>query len=205
MVHGAAHFCCQHERVILAAILLFGLLVRLPFAAVDFHTTNDIDTYRRWARTIHVRGLATIYDGTDVNYPPLLLYVFGGAASVEAHLPVVLRAGDGALTALIKLSSILADVLTAWLIAWALRRQGSVRHILTCGLYAFNPAVWYVSTHWNQTDSVYTPFLVASVVALAQSAIYPAIFICVLIRDKFLSQNDERVWAHTVSPYTHWK
>ncbi len=79
--------------------------------------------------------------------------------------------GDGALTGLIKLSSILADVLTAWLIAWALRRQGSVRHILACGLYAFNPAVWYVSTHWGQTDSVYTLFLVASVVALAQSAI----------------------------------
>src|SRR5712691_8853994 len=71
--------------------------------------------------------------------------------------------GDGALTGLIKLSSILADVLTAWLIAWALRRQGSVRHILACGLYAFNPAVWYVSTHWGQTESVYTLFLVASV------------------------------------------
>src|SRR5262245_17843791 len=146
----------DHERLILAAILLLGLLIRLPFIGVDFHTTVDVGLYRHWAQLVHMHGLAAIYDGTDVDYPPLLLYVFGGASLVEAGLPASLRAGDYALTALVKLPAILADIFTAGLIAWVLRRQAPAMRILACAAYAFNPAIWYVSAHWGQTDSVYT-------------------------------------------------
>lgn len=159
--------------VILGALLFVSLAIRLPFATEDFGF-SDVKTYRRWAQTIATRGLATIYDGTDVGYPPLLLYVFGSASLLATRLPPALQRDDRALTALIKLPSMLADVATAWLIARALRRHPPALQILACAAYALHPALWYVSAYWGQTDSVYTFFLVVSVVALARGAVIPA-------------------------------
>lgn len=160
----------EHESAeswIIVAILLLGLLLRLPFAAREFRTTSDVETYRRWARTIRQQGLETIYAGTDVDYPPLILYLPGGAAKVEAQLPFRQPvAADRALTALIKLPAIIADTLTAAVILRALRGQKPAIQVLACASYTFHSAIWYVSAHWGQTDSIYTLFLVASVVAL---------------------------------------
>jgi hypothetical protein len=46
--------------------------------------------------------------------------------------------------------------------------------LLVCGLYVFNPAIWYVSVRWGQIESVYTLFLVVAVVALERGAVAPA-------------------------------
>ena len=43
-----------------------------------------------------------------------------------------------------------------------------------CALYLFNPAVWYVSALWGQTDAVYTLPLVASVIALQRERLVSA-------------------------------
>lgn len=160
----------RRARLPIAAILLLGLFIRLPFLAADFHATNDLDAYRLWARVIHTQGLAAVYEQTDANYPPLLLYAFGFAASLEARWSL----DEGALTALLKLPSILADLLTAGLIAWTIRDRAPGWRLFICALYALNPAVWYVSTYWGQTDSVYTLFLVTSVIALGKRRIVPA-------------------------------
>src|SRR5436190_8622937 len=101
--------------VAVAAVLLAGLLVRLPFVGVDLRPTNDVVTYVRWARTIQSGGLENIYSGAGVNYPPLLLYAFGAAAAL-ASPPT--PAADGDLVTLIKLISLVCDLLTAGLIAW---------------------------------------------------------------------------------------
>ncbi|HLF28103.1 MAG TPA: hypothetical protein VJG32_17365 [Anaerolineae bacterium] len=156
----------------MAAILVLGLLIRLPFAPIDFRASNDLDVYKHWGRTAHATGLLTLYERTSANYPPLLLYWFSGAAAIEAHIAP--ESGDKVLTALIKLPSMLADVLTAALIASMVRGGRPGRRLFICGLYTFNPAIWYVSTYWGQTDSVYTLFLVACVIALSRRAILSA-------------------------------
>lgn len=168
-------WCTRYERALLAALLLLGLLMRLPLLPVDTRTTADLAAFRTWARMVHAQGITTIYDGTRINYPPVLLYAFDAGGQVEAYLPAASRAGDAILTALIKLPSVLADILTAWLIAfWVRQRQSAVLGVLACGLYLFNPAIWYVSAHWGQADSVYTLFLIASLVALARGGLFPA-------------------------------
>lgn len=144
-----------------AVVLVLGLAARLPFAPADFRGTNDLTAYRAWARLVHTRGLAAAYAGTGINYPPVLLCYFGAIGAVEAQLPLEWRGGDQALTALIKLPSMLADLLTGALIATMARRRA-----LACALYVFNPAVWYVSAYWGQTDSVYTLGLVAALLAI---------------------------------------
>ena len=155
----------------LGLLLGLGLLVRLPFLATDYRNSVDVEGYRHWGEAVNTRGIAAIYDEPGVTYPPLLLYWFGFAASV---------AGDErALNALIKLPMVVADLLTAALLAWAAGQRAAPEKerrgpLLACALYLFNPALWYVSAYWGQTDSVYTHFLVGVVLMLAEGHYLPA-------------------------------
>jgi Gpi18-like mannosyltransferase len=92
---------------------------------------------------------------------------------IEERLPDEWRVRDRALIALIKIPSILADLLTAWLIARGLSKVTPGLRLLGAALYTFHPAVWYLSAMWGQADSVFTFFLVASVVSLERNAILP--------------------------------
>ncbi|MFL5735533.1 MAG: hypothetical protein ACJ78Q_20440, partial [Chloroflexia bacterium] len=158
-----------------AVVLLIGLLARLPLLAVDLRTSADVQIYQQWARAIAAHGLVEVYDHTTTHYPPLLLYLFGAAASLAGPPALSATSTDSpALIALLKLPSLLADLLTAALLAWALRARGPTIAVAACALYALSPAVLYVSSIWGQTDSVYTLFLVASVVALDRGAYGPA-------------------------------
>ena len=47
--------------------------------------------------------------------------------------------------------------------------------------YAFNPGVWYVSAYWGQMDSIYTLFMVVTVLALAAGAVRSAWVAYVLV------------------------
>jgi Gpi18-like mannosyltransferase len=156
----------------LVLVLLLGLLVRLPFAAVDTHGSADLSTYRTWGAIVETRGLAAAYDA-DVRalsnaYPPLLYYLFGLAARAEASFePSLGEAAAARLEiAIIKSAAMLCDAIAAALLAWALWGRSPRLAVFACALYLFNPAVWYVSTYWQQLDSVYTAFLLASVIAL---------------------------------------
>src|SRR5581483_7559138 len=64
----------NHARILLAAILLIGLLIRLPFAAIDFHNSADLRLYMDWAKAARTSGLAAIYSVPSLDYPPLFLY-----------------------------------------------------------------------------------------------------------------------------------
>lgn len=150
----------------ISAVIVLGLLVRLPFLATDFHTSNDLDSLRRWARVIHERGLTEVYAASDANYPPLLLYAFGISAAFESRLPGAWREGDRGLTALIKLWPMLADVAIAALLAAVLRDARPTYRAWAAAAFLLHPAVWYISAHWGQCESVYTFFLLASVIAL---------------------------------------
>ena len=81
----------DRPRLLLAALLVLGLLVRLPFAGIDMHLSNDITVFTQWARLVELRGLSAVYQGTGINYPPLPLYLLGGAALLDTH---VLHGGD---------------------------------------------------------------------------------------------------------------
>ena len=67
-----------------------------------------------------------------------------------------------------------ASTITTGKRAWALRKRSTGVAALAAGLYALNPAIWYVSSIWGQTDSLYTVFVVASVVLLERGWVVPA-------------------------------
>lgn len=161
----------------LVAILLLGLAIRVPTMVLGWHAAHDINIYIRWGQTIEARGLENAYQGTNINYPPILLYLFGGTVWAGGQL-----GWDGAdspgesrwATLVIQVTSALADLLTAGLLAWIVWRRSPKIGILTAGLYVFNPAVWYVSAVWGQTDSIYTLLLVVCVLTLDQRRVLSA-------------------------------
>ncbi|HZY44122.1 MAG TPA: hypothetical protein VFF70_05155, partial [Anaerolineae bacterium] len=153
-------FIDRHARLIALSILLIGLLIRLPFLAIDFGKTTDISVYAQWAGRIQAQGLINLYaPGGLVNYPPLFLYWLAAAGSI--------RPADAALVALIKLPSILADVLTAAIMMALIWKRSRRAAVVVGAVYLFNPAIWYVSAYWGQTDALYTLFLVCALGLLA--------------------------------------
>ncbi|MCI0394223.1 MAG: hypothetical protein L0332_11825 [Chloroflexi bacterium] len=155
----------------LVAVLLLGLLVRLPWLAGDLNLTADLPIFREWVRLIQAHGLAEFYGRTPhTAYGPVSAYLYGAAGWVEAGLPAGLR-GEAALNVLIKLPPALADVLLAGVMAWLLRGRPPWLRLLACAAYLFSPGPWYVSALWGQLDGVYTFFLVAAVAALAKGRV----------------------------------
>ncbi len=167
----------RHKQIALAAILLLGLLIRLPTIATGFHAAHDINVYIHWGGLVQTQGLSNVYAGPEVVYPPLLIYLFGGAVWLEAHLGLPTPTDPDAhrLAALIiQVPTALADVLTAGLLAWVVWRRAPGVGLLAAGVYLVNPAIWYVTAFWGQTDSVYTVLLLAALMALARRAVLPA-------------------------------
>jgi|SRR5688572_15564119 len=156
----------------LALVLLAGLLVRLPLAWLDPHVSADLGLFRGWARVAAEDGMVAVSITTDVtHYQPIALYLIGLAGWIESQLPAVLRRGDAALNALIKLPSLLADVATAALLAWALRGHSARTRLRAAALHVFNPGVWYVSAVWGQLDALYTLFLLVAILSLRAGAV----------------------------------
>jgi Gpi18-like mannosyltransferase len=129
-------------------------------------------TFTQWAETAQKVGLAHLYGAARVDHPPLFLYLLTAAGWLDARLPPSLAAP--ALIAFIKLPSFLADILTAGLIALVWRTRSSASALTAAAVYVFNPAVWYVSAYYGQTDSIYTLFLVIAVIGLEQQKLTTA-------------------------------
>ncbi len=158
------------RTALLAAILLIGFLLRMQFTPHEGFV-HDVQTNQGWAHTAVELGLARSYveqvDGTMLpNYPPLSLMFFATSGYLHAAF------GDGTFDhenvewrIMIKLPSILVDLLTAVLLYCLVRRStGEWGGLLAAAVYAFHPAVIFESAVWGQTDTLYTFFGLASLV-----------------------------------------
>ncbi|TMC50859.1 MAG: hypothetical protein E6J26_09855, partial [Chloroflexi bacterium] len=105
----------RHDRSALAAVLLLGLLVRLPFVSIDFRASSDLQEFRTWQDQAQAVGLDRVYEDGAVAYPPVWPYWLALSGWIRGQIPSGLMERDALRTALIKLPSILADVVTAGL------------------------------------------------------------------------------------------
>lgn len=154
----------SRAQILLAVVLLCGVLIRLPFATRDIHITIDLQLLLGWVKTIQTLGLSHVYENPQINYPPLSLYLLGAASWLAPRLPNVPY--EPALIGLVKAPSLLADLFTATLLAYAAWTRSPRLGIILALAYVLNPAIWYNSAYWGQTDSIYTMWLVAAVIAL---------------------------------------
>ena len=163
----------------LAIVLLVGLLLRLTIAYVLLPGSgfqSDIGTFTAWAVQLANHGSGTFYATAGfADYPPGYLYVLwliGGIGQLLA--PFANGDAVSATTALVKLPSIIADVLVGYLLfrvvlAWLQPRRDARRlALIAAAIYLFNPVTWYDSAIWGQTDAMGALVTLLTVAALVR-------------------------------------
>ena len=163
-----------HRRVANAVVWIaaVALAARLPLVLSPGYLF-DVRLFARWGKSAVEFGLAPSYlrqldNNLLPNYPPLSLILFAGAGEAYKWLfGPMYDVGLPDCIAFLKLPAIIADVLTAVLLFFIVRRLrgGDSAAAVTVGtIYALQPGVLYESAVWGQVDSL---FSLAALAALA--------------------------------------
>lgn len=172
----------RRDLVVLLLIIVLGSAVRMPFLLQLGHLP-DMASFVSWAMRMQNGSLSDAYRGTPdynpvtsaSNYPPAYLYVLRASAATYTTLTGLtlqeafekerenLFGGNGILLLLIfRLPAVLADLGTAILLYYALRRYAGPRAACALGLlYVLQPGVIYNSSRWGQVDAIHTFWMVA--------------------------------------------
>ncbi len=143
------------ENLYLYLLLSTALFLRILSAPAIEGWPNDIAANKYWA-TNAAKSLTNFYNSGWCDYPPLFIYVL----AVVGKLAGVFK---DYFTVLIKLPSMVADLVTAYFIYKIARSKWKPSYAFpSCGLYAFHPAVFVDSTIWGQVDSFFTMIIVAA-------------------------------------------
>lgn len=160
----------RFRKADLLFILLLAFAVRF---SLSWHPGYgfDIGVYQGWARSGVTFGLAQSYTqqvGGNMlpDYPPLAITILTGFGHVYKFLFHEFDLYSVGYRMFIKLPAICADLSICWMLyAVLFRWKGRKAGILGSLAYALNPAAIYDTALWGQTDSVYTAFLMAAIVA----------------------------------------
>ncbi len=152
----------RDELLKISLILLASFIVRaLLFPAEGYYI--DINTFTAWYRAA-AEGLSTFYDRIWSDYPPFSIYIFWIFGKIANYFSLF---DTGYFVYLLKLPSNLFDLGISLLIFSFLRKKIGFNHAaLIMAIYAFNPGIIYNLAIWGQMGSVYTFFMVASIIFL---------------------------------------
>jgi Gpi18-like mannosyltransferase/predicted membrane-bound dolichyl-phosphate-mannose-protein mannosyltransferase len=158
------------EKLGLVALLL-AVLVAKMVAAPHFGFDTDLGTYIAWALRLADRGPADFYaPNYFCDYPPGYLYILWLVGSVYKGLEIA--TGGAFAKLIIKMPSLVTDLLTSWLLFSLLRSRVGRRATWVVVLaYTLNPAVIFNSAIWGQTDSFFTLLLFLGVLLLLEQRI----------------------------------
>lgn len=168
---------------LLAAVLAVALraIVALTFEGY----ATDIGCFKGWSIAVYENGLANFYtSGMFADYPPGYMYVLYVLGFFRELLAI--DSGSPLFTLMIKLPSIIAEVITAIIIYRIAAKQTNRVFALLCGVFLlFNPAMFFNSGVWGQIDAVFILFIVLAILYLKkENYILCALFfaICLLLK-----------------------
>lgn len=158
----------------IAAVMLvvLALIVRLYWMQFEGYS---FDTYvnRTWGLSALKYGLIDSYsqqlhENMLPNYPPLSILIFQYMSGFANMLQLMFSISASVLqNVVIKLPSLVADVVASGVLYYYLRsRLQSSIALAVAALYFAHPGVMYNAAYWGQTDSIFTMFIVCTVVAL---------------------------------------
>ena len=175
-------------------LLIAGLALRVVVAAVllpqsGFHT--DVNAFSAWALRLADVGPGGFYaPGYFADYPPGYMYVLWVLGAVSHALEPFI--GGQAITGLIKLPGILADLGVAWVIYVIGSRffgdrppvrwlgSGARIGVIGAAVYLFNPGTVFNSAVWGQMDSVGALVILLGLYALGRGWTEAAGFAAIL-------------------------
>ncbi|MBC5799327.1 MAG: glycosyltransferase family 39 protein [Candidatus Eremiobacteraeota bacterium] len=140
--------------LLLGGMLLLALAVRLLLiGGAGF--VNDVSTFEAWTLSLASGPLRSFYASAKfVDYPPGYFFVL----AFVGHVCKALVHADptwSALKVAVKLPAVIADLVDTVLIFALVRRFASKTWAFgAAALFAFNPAIVFISAYWGQVDSV---------------------------------------------------
>ncbi|MGC7871429.1 hypothetical protein ACPUYX_07830 [Desulfosporosinus sp. SYSU MS00001] len=163
----------SNQRIIMVTLICAGLLLRIALGILIEGHPFDLNTFKSWAASA-ANNFSQFYMGRHASdYPPLYIYILYLIGKIGS-----LKAMSAYYTILLKLPSILADIITALLLfKLACKYLSAELSTMVAAFYIFNPAVFVNSTIWGQVDSFFTLLIVTAVVLLMErKLVYAAIF-----------------------------
>lgn len=154
-------------KILLITILGAGLLLRIAGSLLMEGFSSDMSLFKSWAVSA-ANDLKGFYiKSKSSDYPPFYIYILalvGKAATVHGL--------SNYFTLLLKLPSIIADIVSSYLIyRLSSKYLSSGTSILLCTFYCFNPAVFLNSTFWGQVDSFFTLLVLIGVAMISEKKI----------------------------------
>jgi Gpi18-like mannosyltransferase len=147
-------------------LILLGIAARIYLLPV---VSLDTRTYLiPWYDYIIIHGAWTSLGGEFSNYTPPYLYLLVLATLTKGILSKVTA---------IKLISILFDIFNASLIFRIVKLQTQKEHppLIAAALFLCLPTILLNSSAWGQADSIYTCFILISLLCLLQDKPFPAL------------------------------
>lgn len=145
------------KKLILFALLFaMGVLLRILFIPAK---TLDMGSYIQWYSLIAQDGIAQSMRSQSFGYNPPFIYLLALATLTRSFLQPIVA---------IKLISITFDVINFILVYKIVRAQfqDGTKPMLAALLFWVAPTVMVNSSFWGQTDSLYTCFLLLTVLLL---------------------------------------
>jgi dolichyl-phosphate-mannose-protein mannosyltransferase len=155
------------ERIILIAVLGVGLIIRLVSGTKVEGFPVDIGCFKAWASAA-ANDLPNFYNtGMFCDYPPFYIYILFIIGKIASLSWLGLD-----YTLLVKLPSIIADVVTAYIAYRLAKKQFNAGiGLVLAGAYIFNPVVLLDSALWGQVDSFFTMLIAVALLLLTERKI----------------------------------
>lgn len=161
----------------LVVIFFIAFILRMALVFSAYH--GDLNNNISWGQIAYSQGLAGFY-GSDKgedwpysapNQPPLTILIFAGLAGFYDFIyqtswsfnqavqffpsGIIWFLEEKGMTLLVKLPSIISDLAIGLLLFNYFHERKNIKAAYTSSLvWLFNPAIWYNSSIWGQTDSV---------------------------------------------------
>jgi hypothetical protein len=149
--------------VLLTALFLAGvagLVVRVVLVGISVGS-NDMLTWRSFARDTAEHGLGWMYDNVEAfNHPPLM-GLFASLAHRVSEQHAALR-----FDWLFKVPMVLADVLSATVLWWTWRRRSALAGAVVFALFCWNPVSILISAYHGNTDALCASLMLVAAVLM---------------------------------------
>lgn len=155
---------------VFAAALAIALRVIAALVFKGYET--DIGCFKGWAMGVYEYGPAHFYtSGMFSDYPPGYMYVLWVLGFVRDVFSIEMD--SAVFTLIIKLPSIIAEVVTAVIVYRLASRQiGKTFGLLCSSFLLFNPALFFNSSVWGQIDAFFILFAVLTLHYLKNKNFY---------------------------------
>lgn len=157
----------ENSKALVISLLIIGILLRIFSGLLIDGYPFDINTYKGWASSAANSFLKVYGNNSSVDYPPLYIYVLFIVGKLSTISAVTKFSA-----LLLKLPSIITDILSAYLVYKVAKKHVSKEiSVMLSAFYIFNPAVLINSTIWGQADSFFTFLIVSAVYFLSENKI----------------------------------